>query len=138
MKRILPVLGFASIILLLITFSPNHTNILAGVYAQSTECSLPTIHCYRRQADYDGWGLHVWGPTHLDGEVTKPTEEIVGFAEIEEVETSYLTEEGNEADEVGSGEEKSSAVSIGDLVWLVGGSLLVAASIVGFIYLKHK
>jgi hypothetical protein len=70
----------------------------------------------------------------LDGEVTEPTEEVVGFAKIEEVDTPYLTEEGNEADEVGSGQERSSAVSIGNLVWLVSGGNLIAASIVGCIY----
>lgn len=26
-------------------------------------CSTATIHYQRRKGDYDGWGLHVWGPT---------------------------------------------------------------------------
>ncbi len=33
------------------------------VLAQNATCAEVTIHYHRRSADYDGWGLHVWGPT---------------------------------------------------------------------------
>ncbi len=36
----------------------------------SQQCQLATIHYRRRHADYEGWGLHVWGPTPLEGIVT--------------------------------------------------------------------
>ncbi len=42
---------------------------IRSVIADET-CDLATIHYRRRQADYDGWGLHVWGDTPLEGEVT--------------------------------------------------------------------
>jgi len=30
-------------------------------------CETATIHYTRRNADYDGWGLHIWGPTAVTG-----------------------------------------------------------------------
>ncbi len=30
---------------------------------QTTTCDQVTLHYRRTNADYDGWGLHVWGPT---------------------------------------------------------------------------
>ncbi len=37
---------------------------------QSDTCNPAIIHYYRRNADYEGWGLHVWGAPPLDGVVT--------------------------------------------------------------------
>lgn len=30
-------------------------------------CEIATLHYNRSGADYDGWGLHTWGPTAVDG-----------------------------------------------------------------------
>lgn len=35
--------------------------------ALSTTCTDATLHYHRRNADYEGWGLHVWGPTSQTG-----------------------------------------------------------------------
>lgn len=42
----------------------------AATSAQQTTCEQAIIHYHRRNADYDGWGLHVWGATPLEGKVT--------------------------------------------------------------------
>lgn len=39
----------------------------AAVSAQSDTCEQVVLHYSRRAADYDGWGLHVWGPTDHPG-----------------------------------------------------------------------
>jgi pullulanase len=36
-----------------------------STFAQG-DCETVTIHYHRRHADYDGWGLHVWGKTPLE------------------------------------------------------------------------
>lgn len=41
----------------------------APAVAQTT-CQQAVIHYHRRNADYDGWGLHVWGATPLESQVT--------------------------------------------------------------------
>ena len=38
--------------------------------AAQNACTQAVIHYHRRNADYDGWGLHVWGATPLEGQVT--------------------------------------------------------------------
>jgi pullulanase-type alpha-1,6-glucosidase len=40
---------------------------LPGALAQSPACAEAILHYRRPQADYDGWGLHVWGPTAEQG-----------------------------------------------------------------------
>ncbi|MBU0512198.1 MAG: pullulanase-type alpha-1,6-glucosidase [Chloroflexi bacterium] len=37
------------------------------VYQTSEVCEQATIHYRRAKADYDGWGLHIWGPTAVAG-----------------------------------------------------------------------
>lgn len=43
--------------------------VLAAPAAQSATCPEVTLHYTRRAADYDGWGLHLWGPTPLAAQV---------------------------------------------------------------------
>ncbi len=38
--------------------------------AAQTACTQAVIHYHRRSADYENWGLHVWGATPLEGQVT--------------------------------------------------------------------
>jgi pullulanase len=74
-KRILPLLFIISILIPLAASTPvQAAPLLLRVeslqQAQETTCETATIHYARRNADYDGWGLHVWGPTPLVSSVS--------------------------------------------------------------------
>lgn len=42
----------------------------AADVSQEATCESAVIHYRRRNADYEGWGLHVWGATPLTNQVT--------------------------------------------------------------------
>ncbi len=68
MKRIiLPLLA----IVFLATGLFVGTPVSADVQLQDAGvCSEAVLHYHRDAADYDGWGLHVWGETPLVSSVT--------------------------------------------------------------------
>jgi len=69
MKRITSI--FLLIVILFPILSPGEALAapqLSGVYQDSKDtCLKATIHYKRNHTDYDGWGLHVWGPTAVTG-----------------------------------------------------------------------
>ena len=38
-----------------------------GLAQGQDTCETATLHYTRRNADYDDWGLHIWGPTAVSG-----------------------------------------------------------------------
>jgi len=59
-----------SIIATLSLGTPTQAYDKPHTFHQSDSCQTATIHYRRRNADYDGWGLHVCGPTPMEGVVT--------------------------------------------------------------------
>ena len=61
-----PALKIVLIAILLTTFF-SEPLLAAGSETHALQdaatCEQVTLHYRRREADYDGWGLHVWGPT---------------------------------------------------------------------------
>lgn len=75
----------------------------------SGKCDEVTIHYRRRNADYEGWGLYVWGPTPLEGVATWESpldpsgEDDFGIYWVVEVNLdsnyiNYIIHRGNEKD----------------------------------------
>jgi hypothetical protein len=74
------------IILLVCVFYPAATPV--RVLAQIETCTEVSLHYQRRAADYDGWGLHVWGPitqTDITWESPLPPSGEDGFGLVWEV-----------------------------------------------------
>ncbi len=63
---------FALLLPLLTGLTLALTGVLPTLAAPATQttCEQAVIHYHRRSADYEGWGLHVWGATPLEGQVT--------------------------------------------------------------------
>ncbi len=59
MKKILPTL------LILFMLFPIAAPMHVAAQGQSS-CEIATLHYKRSGTDYDGWGLHIWGPTAVD------------------------------------------------------------------------
>lgn len=60
-------------IILVATLTPITASALeSGAWLPQTveSCQIATIHYRRRHADYEDWGLHIWGPTPLEGIIT--------------------------------------------------------------------
>ncbi len=64
MKRIFSILLLITFILPLL--APAAALAAPGQQGQAT-CETATLHYTRREADYEGWGLHIWGPTAVTG-----------------------------------------------------------------------
>ncbi|MEN8172082.1 MAG: pullulanase-type alpha-1,6-glucosidase [Chloroflexota bacterium] len=103
----------------------------AGGYQESKDaCEQATIHYKRSQTDYDGWGLHIWGPTAISGvtwtEPFQPTGAddfgliwVVDMADNAEF-LNYIVHNGDEKDP-GPDQEMRFA-KVGCEIWLIQGS----------------
>ncbi|MCJ7700492.1 MAG: pullulanase-type alpha-1,6-glucosidase [Anaerolineales bacterium] len=70
MKRAIALFQLLSILLSLLTPIPVKAVGHDSSAHQASVCDSATIHYHRRHADYENWGMDVWGPTPLDGLVT--------------------------------------------------------------------
>jgi len=70
MKRLIPLLLLVALVLSI--FQPYTTPAgqpaiaQAAGLEQSVTCTSAILHYHRREADYEGWGLHIWGPTAVE------------------------------------------------------------------------
>ena len=101
-------------------------------FHQLDSCQTATIHYRRRNADYEGWGLHVWGPTPMDGAVTwtsplNPTSED-DFGLIWDIEinpgaenVNYVIHRGDEKDP--GADQSINFKELGCEIWQVQGKI---------------
>jgi pullulanase len=68
--RYLTLICLILLTLIIIEGLTNFSLTKAAEPIQANSCEQVTLHYRRRNTDYDGWGLHVWGPTPLASSVS--------------------------------------------------------------------
>ena len=102
-----------------------------AVLAQGQDtCEIAIVHYKRNGIDYEGWGLHIWGPTAVDGvtwtEPFQPTgaDDFGIFWEVPMTEgadlLNYIVHNGDEKDP--GPDQMMTFTEVGCEIWLIQGS----------------
>ncbi|MBN1667995.1 MAG: hypothetical protein JW862_12945, partial [Anaerolineales bacterium] len=126
MKRFVPILLLISLLLPLV--APLQVSAAPVLQGQET-CETATIHYKRDGIDYEGWGLHIWGPTAVQGvtwqEPFQPTgsDEYGIYWEVPMAEgaelLNYIVHKGDEKDP--GPDQVMTFAEVGCEIWLTQG-----------------
>ncbi len=93
-------------------------------------CEIAVVHYKRNGIDYEGWGLHIWGPTAVDGvtwtEPFRPTgaDDYGIFWEVPMAQDAdllnYIVHNGDEKDP--GPDQTMTFAEVGCEIWLIQGS----------------